>query len=153
MKYFTLAWWADGTDDTGTEIQEYHRYLDSVRDSLPADLRRLSEDIGLHDARLRRLHFAHGALELSLDGFGFDEQSRAYFDRQLRLTYGGVSTLGSTADPKTGLGGPHGYGDLGYDEMEVIGAGVFEHRMLFSSGIELHVRFASFSLWYEVAAV
>jgi hypothetical protein len=45
------------------------------------------------------------------------------------------------ADPQTGLPGPHGYGHLGYCEFEALGGELFEHRMLFSTGIELHVRF------------
>ena len=47
-----------------------------------------------------------------------------------------------TSDPSVGLGGPHGFGDLGYDEIDVGEDGPFEHRLLFSSGIELAVRFA-----------
>jgi hypothetical protein len=149
MKYFTLSWWAGDTEDSLAVFDDYRRYLDSVSGSLPADLRRLSVDVSLHDAHLRRLHLADSTLELHLDGCGFDQNSRAYFDRKLRLTYRGVCMLTSTADPKAGLGGPHGYGDLGYDEVEVIEPNVYEHRMLFSSGIELHVRFSDFLLWYE----
>jgi hypothetical protein len=37
-------------------------------------------------------------------------------------------------------------GDLGYDEIEVLGGGMFEHRLLFSSGIELAIEFAAFHL-------
>jgi hypothetical protein len=43
------------------------------------------------------------------------------------------------------LPGPGGYGDFGYDEIEVIGPAQFEHRILFSSGIRLVIRFAKLS--------
>ena len=62
--------------------------------------------------------------------------------------YAGVFTRKST-NPKRGLAGPHGYGDLGYDEIEVLRDGLYEHRILFSSGIELQVRFTGFKLWYK----
>jgi hypothetical protein len=149
VKYFTLSWWAGETDYDQTVIDDYRRYRDSVIDSLPVDCRRLSADVRLHDSHLRRLHFSNGTLELNLDGCGFDEASRTNFDQKIRLTYRGVRSLASTADPQAGLPGPHGYGDLGYNEIEIIEPGVYEHRMLFSSGIELQVQFSEFSVWCE----
>jgi hypothetical protein len=85
---------------------------------------------------------AHEArLELQIDGFNnyAGEEPRHY-----RIEYGGVTALESSADPAVGLAGPHGYGDLGYDEFDVVSEGHFEHRMLFSTGIELIVRFKTF---------
>ena len=76
----------------------------------------------------------------------YDAPARSYQDCRIQLTYRGVERLVSTADPATGLPGPHGYGDLGYDELDAVGPGVFEHRMLFSTGIELPIRFSGCSL-------
>ena len=42
--------------------------------------------------------------------------------------------------------GPAGFGDLGYCEVSVLPGGAFEHRLLFSTGIELVVVFRSFRL-------
>ncbi len=64
------------------------------------------------------------------------------------MNYGGVRSIQSTADPEKGLPGPHGYGDLGYDEIDLIQPGHYEHRMLFSTGIELLVQFSEFSFTY-----
>lgn len=52
----------------------------------------------------------------------------------------------STANPSAGLAGPFGYGDLGYDEVAILASGAFEHRLLFSTGIELAVVFREFEL-------
>ena len=62
------------------------------------------------------------------------------------LHYSQVEEVISTADPEKGLPGPHGYGDLGYDEIERFQSGLLEHRMLFSSGIVLTVRHRGFSI-------
>jgi hypothetical protein len=72
--------------------------------------------------------------------------------RRFTLRYSDVSLFRSTADPKTGLGGPHGYGDWGYDEAAVIGPGRFQHSILFSSGIEFIIEFADLNLRTEAAA-
>jgi hypothetical protein len=40
-----------------------------------------------------------------------------------------------------GWGSPAGYGDLGYWEVDALSGGAFEHRLLFSTGIELAVVF------------
>ena len=123
----------------------YAAHVASIRHLVPAELLRLDEsqfDV-LHDAKLRELHIdAPGAeLKLVLDG----DDGRGGFQR-LRLTYRNVSSLKSVADPDIGLPGPHGYGDLGYSEIDVMDDGGLEHRLRFSSGIELHIRFANFSL-------
>ena len=41
-----------------------------------------------------------------------------------------------------------GYGTHGFDEVEVLEEGLFEHRMLFSSGIEVAIQFRDFVLDY-----
>lgn len=151
MKYFTIQWWSGEVEDQNVASEEYSRYLDQIIADLPDSIRRLTREVSLHDARLLRLHvsLSEKSLAIELDGCGYDEQSKSYFGRRFRLTYCGVESVTSTADPRTGLPGPHGYGDLGYDEIERIQPGIYEHRMLFSTGIELHVRFSDFSLRYE----
>ena len=128
---------------------QYCRYVQSVKKSLPKDLCRLFWNVSLHDARVRRWHFADGTLELNLDGERRDKGKYRPGLRRFRLTYRGVVSITSLAVRKQGLAEPGGYGDLGYDEIEVIGDGLFEHRILFSSAIELRVRFTDFTLWYE----
>ena len=149
MKYFTLRWWEGKVENPMVVNEQYCRYVQSVKKSLPKDLWRLFWNVSLHDAHLRRLHFAQHKLELKLDGGRRDKGKYRLGLQRFRLTYDGVSRMTSLASPKRGLGGPGGYGDLGYDEIEVIADGLFEHRILFSSGIELQVRFSNFTLWYE----
>jgi hypothetical protein len=149
MKFMTIDKWSGTNGDALEALKEYQRYLDSVFATLPLELQRFTSKVSLHDARMRHLRLAAGLLKLKLDGSGYQEETRSYFDRRFDLTYGGVDSLTSTADPDTGLPGPHGYGDLGYDEIEVLANGRYEHRMLFSTGIELHVQFNEFSFTYE----
>jgi hypothetical protein len=121
-------------------LPSYAAHLAAVRDRLPPDLLATQETISLHDTRLRelRLLVAEGSLSLGLDSYTGDER--------FTLVYSGVEFLESSADPNAALGGPAGYGDLGYCEVDVLPDGTFEHRLLFSTGIELAVRFRGFRL-------
>ena len=141
MRFFTMAWWCGSqTGDAGSPWAAYAAHVASVRDRLPPDLLILEESVSLHDARLRELRvmFAQGTVSLGLDSDGGGER--------LTLIYSGVERLQSTADPEVGLGGPAGYGDLGYGEVDALPGGAFEHRLLFSTGIELAVVFRGFRL-------
>ena len=149
MKFMTIQKWSGTNGEALEALKDYRQYLDSVFATLPPQLQRFTSEVSLHDARMRHLHLAAGLLKLKLDGSGYQDESRGYFDRRFDLTYEGVDSLLSTADPDAGLPGPHGYGDLGYDEIDVLANERFEHRMLFSTGIELHVRFTGFSFTYE----
>jgi hypothetical protein len=146
-----MQWWAGGGDDVQKPMNEYQSYVESILTKLPDSLQKLSMDVSLHDAHLRIFSFdaLTKTLQLELDGFSFDETLNAYFDRSIQLTYEDVRAISSAADPETGLAGPHGYGDLGYDEVEILAPNFYEHRMLFSTGIELKVQFSNFSVFYE----
>jgi hypothetical protein len=144
VRYFTLAWWCGTQADDGSDPgAEYARHLEAIRHRLPPDLLATQESVSLHDARLREwvVLSAAGTARLVLDSHAGDER--------FTLTYTGVERVESTADPAVGLQGPHGYGDFGYDEVEVLPAGAFEHRMVFASGVELCVVFGGFSLRRE----
>ena len=139
MRYFTMAWWCGTqTGDAGDAFAAYTAHLNTVRDRLPPDLLATQESVSLHDTRLRELRLVDGSLSMGLDNYAGDER--------LTLTYTRVERFESTADPQVGLGGPAGYGDLGYCEVDVLSSGAFEHRMLFSTGIELVVVFHGFRL-------
>lgn len=134
-----MAWWCGTqTDDAGDPLAAYAAHLAAVRDHLPPDLLATEESVSLHDTRLRELRLADGSLLLRLDSYAGDER--------LTLTYTGVERFESAADPKVCLGGPAGYGDLGYCEVDALPGGTFEHRLLFSTGIELAVVFRGFRL-------
>lgn len=92
----------------------YAAHLAAVRDRLPPDLLATEEAVSLHDTRLRELRLlpVEGTLSLGLDSYAGDER--------LTLTYTAVERFESAADPQVGLGGPAGYGDLGYCEVEAL---------------------------------
>lgn len=146
MKYLTLTWWQGHC--TGDALKEYRSYYEEVKDLLPAGARRLEEEISIHDAKLLRLDvdIAAGTLLMVVDGYDWREGSSPLPARTFTLKYEGVCWFRSVADPRSGMNGPFGYGDLGYWEFEVLGDGTIEHRMLFSTGIELHVRFREVSV-------
>lgn len=70
-------------------------------------------------------------------------------DERFTLTYAGVERFESSADPAVGLRGPAGYGDLGCRESDALPSGAFEHRLLFSTGVEMAIVFRSFRLRRE----
>ncbi len=139
MRFFTMAWWC-GTQigDVGDVFAAYTAHLDAIRNRLPPDLLATEDSVSLHDTRLRELLLADGTLVMELDSHAGDER--------LTLIYTGVERFGTTANPNVGLGGPAGYGDLGYCEVDALPSGALEHRLLFSTGIELSVVFHEFSL-------
>ena len=150
MKYFTLDQWiADQDSETQANAGEsarlrYSAYLDRVRSRLPVEFLPLTSEVVIHDARLLSAvcRIEEGAFELRLDPGPFTNRDWV----ELRLLYIGVSGVRFSSDPDKGLSGPHGFGDLGYDEIEALDGGMFEHGLLFSSGIELAVEFAAFRL-------
>ena len=146
MQFFTLDWWRGvqvGSDDD--PAVEYAAHLATIRENLPPDLIATEEEVSLHDSRLRHLRLltAERSLALALSNYAGDEY--------ITLHYSGVQRFESIADPDAGLGGPFGYGDLGYCEVDLISNGSFEHRLLFSSGIELVVAFIGFRLQREAS--
>ena len=146
MKYMTLAWWSGEVDRSTAD--EYGPYFASIKGQLPPAVRRLHDDISLHDAKLRQLSvdLATETVRVQLDGYDWQPDKLPDAERQFTLTYSGVVNVTTTGDPERGLGGPHGFGDLGYDELELLGDGLIEHRMLFSTGIELHIRFRGLAI-------
>ena len=141
VRYFTMAWWGGFQAGEGDDPSaDYAAHLNSIRDRLPPDLLATEEAVSLHDTRLRELCLlaAEGMLRIGLDSYTGDDR--------LTLVYSGVERFESTVDPESGLRGPSGYGDLGYCEVDILPGGAFEHRLLFSTGIELAVIFRGFRL-------
>jgi hypothetical protein len=149
LKFFTMSMWCgtEGQDDYDP-IPDFRAHLDTIRDRLPADLLALQESISLHDSRVREMNFDTESKQLEIRLEGSDGKGGL---RHFSLRYEGLVTFRSTADPKIGLRGPHGYGDLGNDEADITDEGDFEHRILFSTGIELQIIFRSFTLAWRDA--
>jgi hypothetical protein len=148
MKFFTIEWWSGETNYDASIFDRYQIFINSFLDRLPADHRRLATELSLHDAHLLNLVAAldRRTVQLHLDGRGFNATNKSYFGRRFTLTYSGVTKIETTANPTKGLPGPHGFGDLGYDEIELLDSGSIEHRMLFSTGIVLSIQHSDFSI-------
>lgn len=147
MKFFTLDWWlAVQSLEDHDPVPDFRKHLDTIRDRLPPGLLQLQESISLHDSHLREIAWDADSNLLTIRLTGSNEQGGA---RSFQLTYKQVQAYRSTADPEIGLGGPHGYGDLGYDEADITDDGLFEHRLLFSSGIEIQIHFRDFELTWS----
>lgn len=110
-----------------------------IRDRLTPELLALQERVSLHDSNLLALSVAPSE-QLAVLTLKLTDGS------QLELRYAGLIAFESVQTPDQALGGPGGYGDLGYDEIEVFEDGAFEHRMLFSSSIELRFKFTALAL-------
>jgi hypothetical protein len=143
MRFFTMDWWLglqDVQDGLATDPSEgYTEHLTRLR-PLPLEVAALEQLPLLHDAHVRRIEQSAGRLQMDLDVLGPDG-----LGTPVQLRYAGVEGVTLTSDPDRGLPGPHGLGDLGYDEIDAAGIGLYEHRMLFSTGVELAVRFRGFS--------
>ena len=142
MKFFTPEWWCgiQEGDFDNDPAENYLRYFATFRDRLPIGLQALQESVSLHDGRLRMLELSisNATLMMLVDDYTAL--------RKYSLRYRGVSLFRSIADPEVGLRGSHGYGDWGYNEADVTDTGEFQHRILFSSGIEIDVQFTGFDL-------
>lgn len=147
MKYFTSKWWSETCLEEGDDtFERYRAYINSVRSKLPPEVLRLVEGVSLHDARVRSLALDAKAalLVLKLDGFDYSplSEGKRPTNLQIALRYEGLSAFSVT--------GKHGTwfkeSDLGYLEIEVLGRGKFEHRMLFDSGDEITIRFRNLTV-------
>ena len=158
MKYFTIANWQDYDRENRVE-KEYRSYIDAIRPNLPADLRLLCDfspgwsvsRISLNDGGIVEISvsFDDRSVDIIIDGDAHDDEAHYTGPRRHFLRYRDVVSFRSTTDPSGSLAGPGGYGDHGYNEIELHAEGMFEHRMLFSSGIEIAVVFRQFSLTFE----
>jgi len=144
MRFFTMDWWHDVQSGTAHNPSEaYVRHLASLR-PLASSVARLDQLPSLHDAHVRRVQHAGGTVDITLDTWG--EKGECI---PIRLSYQRVERFTVDADPDRALPGPAGFGDLGYDEIDRPSSDLFEHRLLFSSGTEVCIRFGEFDFSAE----
>ena len=138
----TFEWWEGACDDE-TVLETYRGYLDSVLDGLPPDLRRLATQFTLHDSEVLDIVVNPQEATATFDLDGFDPQ-----DHRCRysLHYSGLQQLRLITAGAEPLLGPAGLGHLGYDDLDLISPALVEHRLLFSTGAELIMRFSGFKL-------
>jgi hypothetical protein len=138
MKYMTIAWWnslqkRDRQPDTA--LADYRAYFEKIAAQLPPEFPKFFKSRQLHDAKFRGL---------AIDVAKKTAQLTLLADQSLVLIYEGLSDFKINYPPGQGLRAEEEFGDLGYDEVEVKGT-AFEHRLLFSTGIELVFEFTQFS--------
>ena len=147
MKFFTLEWWRGVQRlEFYDPIPAYQKHLSAIRDQLPIELLAIQETVSLHDAQLRLLEVSKGGNSLTLlldgdDGFGGL--------RQFTIRYNEVVAFKIIPALTMSLPGPYGFGDVGYDEVDITPDGHFEHCLLFSSGIEMQTVFRNCRLEYK----
>jgi hypothetical protein len=151
MKYFTLDRWIADLDIAAIDVNEiialqraYRDYLKSIRHRLPRDFQRMLKAVCIHDGNLLRLDIDLAKRTVLLKLHAGDASMKR--GCRLWLRYGDVSRVTSSSNPRKGLPGPYGFGDVGNDEIELLSSGRFEHRILFSSGIEFAIEFAQFEM-------
>jgi hypothetical protein len=141
MKYFTKEWWTNGCDPL-TVCDDYKAYIDSVRGALPEQVLRFIDGHMLHDSVVRELSVQAGDETARIAADGWDVNLEKSVDYELE--YAGVVAVTIRGDGGESRFGPGGLGHLGYDEFEPLQSGVVEHRLLFSSGVEIYIRFRAF---------
>jgi hypothetical protein len=158
MKFFTMNWWlscqkpepqrrtpdaACGADAICSPDEAYQRHLAGIRDRFPPQLVDLNERCVLREGVLREVASQSGnnALTLSAtvdDGSGWESE--------VELCYQNVSSFRVLPwDGECPLR-MAGFGDVGYDELDVTRGGLLVHRLLFRSGIEFEITFQQFEL-------
>ena len=143
MRFFTMAWWWGVQEGRANDPSaDYWVHLDTVRSRLPSERIPILDDLlslALHDTNVCQLRLDPAAATLHIV-----LKNRYAAGELATLAYSGVEQFSSESD-RDGFAGS-GYGDLGYDEVDLSPAGEFVHRMLFASGIELSVVFRGFEL-------
>jgi hypothetical protein len=140
-----MEWWANHCEPPSV-FEDYGRYIDAVRGALPSTAPTFLDRHTLHDAVVRQfaINLENQLVRVSADGFATVERPVAY-----DLEYRGVTDVVIAGSSDEALGGPPGLGHLGYHEFEPLASDLVEHRLLFSTGVEIQLRFREFSFGAE----
>jgi hypothetical protein len=134
-------------ESTDSIVAEYHSYIESIRSRLLPSLRALHENVSLHDSKVRGflVNLPAQVVSMTLHGFVDPWSPEGLTGRRIDLRYSGVTTIQSI-NPGESASEALDDSDLGYAEIEVLADGLWEHRMLFASGIELRIQFRDLQL-------
>ena len=146
MKYFTMDWWLAFQNpdmpekDAARPQQEYERHYKSIKKHLPKRFLTFDKSYSLHDATLLKLSLNADKEQIKIKFMLAVVHKKFIEGRNGTLIYSGVTDFTSSKRAEVSLvDSTYNYGHLGYDEIEMISPGVFEHRMLFSSGAEFGI--------------
>lgn len=149
MKWFKMEGWREhnevqahegGVPDMGTDwdLAGYTAHLESIAPRLPAEL--LDACSMVHDSSLVSMHTDLRAKRLDMLVLTARGHEHWVFEGAEYVRW--VNNMMS-------LPGPPGFGDMGYEELDIDDNGRMVVRILFSSGLELHVAFTGFRLSVE----
>jgi len=145
-----MSWWRRTQNlDCNPRIvhkprDSYNVYYRSIRQRLPKAIKLLEEKIYLSDANLLKMLIGIDSKQVLLRVITLGGNAPS---RVLEVCYRGVSRFKPIAVRGKALPGPSGFGDLGYYEIELLDGGFWEHRLLFSSGLELSIIFNEIELF------
>ncbi len=139
MKYFTQEWISG--DLTNEEYdharKEYRSYIDQVKESFPVSIRSLATEINIHDGlftsvvvdtqkRLLKLELLIGDLQV-----GYEDLTFKYSDVDFSLLDTSLlETLANSSET-----------EALYDEVEDVGNGFYQHRIIFWPRGQLCIQF------------
>ena len=153
VKFYTLKSWKLEQDlkndkafsrNLRADLQ-YRKYRQTIQSKLPPDFQRFLTLAYLEDGEVLKIEIETALRIGSLWCTALDVASKGTEGHYLRLEYQGLQKFSSTSPVQDSFGGD-GYGDIGYTEIEILAEGVFEHRFLFSTGIEMAFDFTDFKL-------
>lgn len=150
MKYFSLGSW-DILYSDNKDATKYEAYLDEIRMLLPKTLQSLTvrkSSVSLNDGTIQSIETSLQERQVEIHINGKWIEKTVVGSRNFRLQYKGVTKTTSLVAPNLYGLFEGGYGVHGFDEVEVLAGGLFEHRMLFSTGIEISIQFSDFILDY-----
>jgi hypothetical protein len=138
-------------DEQDELIRQYVQYFDSIKASLPPDLLlfgdRNNATLFLNDGEVRGVESdsASQHVRIMIEGDAYDQSFRVIGSRLFALNYREVAgwDYRGKASGLVGLDGDHLF-----DEIQLLSDRLFQHRMYFSGGIEITVRFGDFRLEY-----
>ncbi len=141
MKFFTLEWWSGDVESDQDPVAAYNAYYNEIKETLPKDFVTVHNEISLHDGHISNVHISNNEMRIRLN---CENGSGETITVELRYT--GLISFNTYANFEKGLPGPYGYGDWGYDEIYVDDKNTYEHRIIFSSGIEYQINFTDFKI-------
>lgn len=144
MQFFTKEW-ATGllSDDAWQTVRvQYTTHIEKLLPQFPVSLVELATQVSLHDGLIQQITIdtKHRYLDML---FRCGDQQVGYFD--LKLLYTGVLTDSLDLDALSSVASNQSVECL-FDEIDLESKQIYVHRLLFSSGSEIAIRFAQLEL-------
>jgi len=143
MKYFTIDNWMHDEGPLSGTTKQYENYFLSIKKKLPKKLQEFYEKYNFFDGTIVNLSMDLLRKEGKLKMFIYDNQE--VDEHEAHLFFKNLHLCVFKTNLQKHVNGPlDGFGDIGYDEIELLNDSRWELRLLFSTGIELEVQFEDF---------